>query len=61
MTPAFAAILEDDIRRDNELMNARKRLREATETIERLTAENRRLREAVAKAAIVNERERRYA
>ena len=40
-----AELLEDDIKRDNALMNARKRLRESTLTIERLRRENTALRE----------------
>ena len=40
----LAALLEDDILRDNALMNTRKRLREASETIARLERENRALR-----------------
>jgi len=47
----LAALLEDDILRDNALMNARKHLREANETIERLTKENRSLRVIVQNQA----------
>ena len=53
---ALAAILEDDTRRDNALMNTRKRLREATETIERLATENRALRVIVQKQARILDR-----
>ena len=46
-----AELREDDIRQGNELMNARKRLRESTLTIERLRRENAALREKLTELA----------
>ena len=56
MTANLASILDDDIRRDNALMNTRKRLREANETIERLERENRALRVVVQQQARILDR-----
>ena len=51
MNAALAAIIEDDTRRDNALMNTRKRLREANDAIARLERENRSLRVVVQQQA----------